>query len=321
MINRNSTQHIRSVLKICCVVICLVSTSDAYHRSPNLSRSRQKTCLSLVDPETGHAVVNNMIPYLLSIDLPPIPQIDLSILGNSNPITALFSSGESSLGFLSVVDAAKFPFLPNEAKDFLLTFPVIVRMGLGFFTLDVIPTVIDILILKNVWSKLIAVKRPYEELDITELPKLYDVEKIKLFYEKIPRVVIARGSEILAVAKDFLFGLLSDYQKGILKTNQPARAIEFTKLITTLGPTFIKVGQALSIRPDLMSPEYQVELVKLQEQVPPFSSEEALKILGMILQFTRHPSRILQLTPFSFPHIHHTSYLRPPVINCFFALH
>lgn len=314
MIKRNSAQHIRSVLKICCVVICLVSTSDAYHRNPNLSRSRQKTCLSLVDPDTGHAVANNMIPYLLSIDLP-------SILGNSNPITALFSSGESSLGMLSVVDAAKFPFLPNEAKDFLLTFPVIVRMGLGFFTLDIIPTVIDILILKNIWSKLIAVKRPYEELDITELPKLYDVEKIKLFYEKIPRVVIARGSEILAVAKDFLFGLLSDYQKGILKTNQPARAIEFTKLITTLGPTFIKVGQALSIRPDLMSPEYQVELVKLQEQVPPFSSEQALKILGIILQFTGHPSHILKLTVFSFPHIHHNSTVCPPFIYCHFTLH
>jgi hypothetical protein len=280
MINRNSIQYIRSVLQICCVVISILPISDAYHCSPNLSRLRHKSCLRLVDPETGHAVVNNMIPYLLSIDLPPIPQMDLSILDKSNPLSSLFSSGESSLGWFSVVDAANFPFLPNEAKDFLLTFPVIVRMSLGFFTLDVIPTVIDVLILKNVWSKLIAVKRPYEEIDITELPKLYDVEKIKLFYEKIPRVVIARASEIFAAAKDFLFGLLSDYQKGILKTNQPARAIQFTKLISALGPTFIKVGQALSIRPDLISPEYQVELVKLQEQVPPFSSEQALKILG-----------------------------------------
>lgn len=282
MINRNSALYIRSVLKTCCILISILSVLDAYHSSPNLSRLRHKSRLSLVDPETGHAVVNNMIPYLLSIDLPPIPQIDLSILGKSNPLTSLFSSGESSLGWFSVVDAAKFPFLPNEAKDFLLTFPVIVRMSLGFFTLDVIPTVIDILILKNLQSLLIGPKRPYEEINIDELPKLYDVEKIKAFYKKIPRVVISRASEILAAAKDFLFGLLSDYAKGTLKTNQPVRAVEFTKLITTLGPTFIKVGQALSIRPDLISPEYQVELVKLQEQVPPFSSEEALKILGSI---------------------------------------
>lgn len=280
MINQHSSQYNRLVIKICCIVIFVFSLSEAYHCSPNLSRLRHKSCLKLVDPDTGLTVVNDMIPYLLSIDLPPIPQVDLSILGNSNPLTSLLSSGESSLGWFSVVDAAKFPFLPKEAREFLLTFPVIVRMSLGFFTIDIIPTVLDVLLFRTIWSNLIAVKRPYEEVDIAELPKIYDVEKIRSFYEKIPRVVIARASEIFVVAKGYLFGLLSDYQKGVLKTNQPARAAEFTKLITTLGPTFIKVGQALSIRPDLISPEYQVELVKLQDQVPPFSSEEALKILG-----------------------------------------
>jgi len=45
--------------------------------------------------------------------------------------------------------------------------------------------------------------------------------------------------------------------------------------IEELGPTFIKLGQILSNRPDLIPRELQVELEKLQENVPPFSAKEA----------------------------------------------
>ena len=37
-----------------------------------------------------------------------------------------------------------------------------------------------------------------------------------------------------------------------------------------LGPIFVKFGQALSVRPDLLPPEIAAELAKLQDQVPPF---------------------------------------------------
>ena len=46
-----------------------------------------------------------------------------------------------------------------------------------------------------------------------------------------------------------------------------------------LGPVFIKFGQILSTRKDLFSNEMSKELQKLQDQVPPFSAEVAIKII------------------------------------------
>lgn len=46
-----------------------------------------------------------------------------------------------------------------------------------------------------------------------------------------------------------------------------------------LGPTFIKAGQIMSSRPDLLPHELIVELEKLQDSVPPFSGEEAERLV------------------------------------------
>jgi ubiquinone biosynthesis protein len=54
--------------------------------------------------------------------------------------------------------------------------------------------------------------------------------------------------------------------------------------IEELGPTFIKLGQFLSNRPDLVSSGLIDELVKLQDSVKPFSKIEALAILEHALK-------------------------------------
>lgn len=48
--------------------------------------------------------------------------------------------------------------------------------------------------------------------------------------------------------------------------------------IQELGPTFIKLGQLISTRPDLISPSYLKELEKMQNEVPPFPYQEVLRI-------------------------------------------
>ena len=55
-------------------------------------------------------------------------------------------------------------------------------------------------------------------------------------------------------------------------------------LLEELGPSFVKLGQILSTRPDLISQKYADELSKLTEQVTPFSGEEVRKIIQQELK-------------------------------------
>lgn len=58
-----------------------------------------------------------------------------------------------------------------------------------------------------------------------------------------------------------------------------ALAMEIKDRFVSLGPTFIKLGQLLSTRPDLIAKEYTDAFKDLQDRVPPFSGEEAMKII------------------------------------------
>src|ERR1700738_4626562 len=56
-------------------------------------------------------------------------------------------------------------------------------------------------------------------------------------------------------------------------------AVRLRRALESLGPIFVKFGQVLSTRRDLLSPEVAVELAKLQDQVPPFDSDLAIDII------------------------------------------
>jgi len=58
------------------------------------------------------------------------------------------------------------------------------------------------------------------------------------------------------------------------------RGEAFRKCLEELGPIFVKFGQALSTRPDILPEDIALELGKLQDQVPPFPGEQALAIIA-----------------------------------------
>jgi ubiquinone biosynthesis protein len=60
------------------------------------------------------------------------------------------------------------------------------------------------------------------------------------------------------------------------RTFDAPRAVRLRRALETLGPIFVKFGQVLSTRRDLLPPDLAEELAKLQDQVPPFASELAV---------------------------------------------
>ena len=60
------------------------------------------------------------------------------------------------------------------------------------------------------------------------------------------------------------------------------RAVRLRQALEALGPIFVKFGQVLSTRRDLLPPDLADELAKLQDQVPPFPSELALAELERV---------------------------------------
>ena len=63
------------------------------------------------------------------------------------------------------------------------------------------------------------------------------------------------------------------------RSNKRPRAERLRLALEKLGPIFVKFGQMLSTRRDLMPTDIADELAKLQDQVPPFPSSQAIAIL------------------------------------------
>ncbi|PKR85640.1 ABC1 kinase family protein [Heyndrickxia camelliae] len=69
------------------------------------------------------------------------------------------------------------------------------------------------------------------------------------------------------------------FQDGRQEMNSKSIGERIRLILEELGPTFIKMGQIASTRPDLIPAEVLIELEKLQDDVPPFPFEEVERII------------------------------------------
>ena len=106
----------------------------------------------------------------------------------------------------------------------------------------------------------------------------YDPAAITRIYAGHPQRLLRRLWQTLVPIGLLLLGIGIDKLLGLLRNQERARnrAKEFANLLVELGPAFIKAGQALSTRPDIVPPVLLEELAQLQDQLPGFDSDLAM---------------------------------------------
>lgn len=119
----------------------------------------------------------------------------------------------------------------------------------------------------------------YPAQQLREPIRRYDAEAIARQHRSRPWAAIWRALTIIWFFARFVLSLKWDDWLNQAEQNKLKRAAQLREILTRLGPTFIKVGQALSTRPDLVRKDFLDELIKLQDQLPPFDNAIALSII------------------------------------------
>ena len=109
----------------------------------------------------------------------------------------------------------------------------------------------------------------------------YDPEIISKIYQKNPSRLFKRLWQTLIPIFVYMISVGWDKLTGQLKKESKARfrAKQLTNLLVELGPAFVKAGQALSTRPDIIPVILLEELSELQDQLPGFDGNKAMELI------------------------------------------
>ena len=166
-------------------------------------------------------------------------------------------------------------------------------------SLALTPWHVEIVVVVTVMSSLLywlQLPEHYDEAPYEPGTTTYNPLKAQEFYQQRPGMVLKRILRLALLTGSFNVGLVWDWlvlgkllrddNFTALKAAEPQRAKTALRLCEQLGPTFIKLGQALSIRTDLIPEAYALELRSLQDAVPPFDSTTARQVLQQELRVT-----------------------------------
>ncbi|KAK9698253.1 hypothetical protein RND81_08G091600 [Saponaria officinalis] len=120
------------------------------------------------------------------------------------------------------------------------------------------------------------------------LPEFYNAQEITDYFKCRPHIVALRMLEVFSTFSSAAIKVRASRMKAFnsgtdVEIQESASQFEFGKVLKdsflNLGPTFIKVGQSLSTRPDIIGSEISKALSELHDQIPPFPTTVAMKII------------------------------------------
>lgn len=113
------------------------------------------------------------------------------------------------------------------------------------------------------------------------LPLTYDIAAIDAYWSARPVSVLKRVIQVVSTAGGYAARVAIEGATGRLSAPgaAAARAAELRKILVRLGPAFVKAGQALSLRPDVLKPEAMRELQQLCDKVPAFDDAVAMRVI------------------------------------------
>ena len=125
-------------------------------------------------------------------------------------------------------------------------------------------------------------------IDAPSLPRAYNREALHDYWSGRPITATKRlvtvayelGPRLGAYLRDFRVTTENYHNQEL----QGIHALKLRQALTTLGPAFVKAGQQLSIRPDLVPPAVLKELQRLCDSVEPIPDDVALELLQEELQ-------------------------------------
>uniref|UniRef100_A0A7S3YWZ5 ABC1 atypical kinase-like domain-containing protein n=1 Tax=Lotharella globosa TaxID=91324 RepID=A0A7S3YWZ5_9EUKA len=129
----------------------------------------------------------------------------------------------------------------------------------------------------------------YTNVDVKNLNELFDEEgRLKPYDgEMLERVFDGKWGAIASRAVDALplVAWFARVNLNFPRRTEEQNAIELREVLEGLGPTFVKIGQALALRPDVVGSEtYIQQLQKLQDSVGTFPNDKALEIIKQDLK-------------------------------------
>lgn len=133
----------------------------------------------------------------------------------------------------------------------------------------------------------------YSAILTTPLPQHYDPDLLAQYFASRPHILASRVIQILftflsAVVKMRISKRAQLTTDATYSSGNSGNGFDDTQYMVgqllketflNLGPTFIKVGQSLSTRPDIIGSEICEALAELHERVPIFPREDAMKII------------------------------------------